>query len=214
MSYNTGDIIINKTGKLSSFCFSHKQRYCHDEKLFSRSVISTYIRFKTCIFSLMWFYNFKIYFTNSLSLFSWQCGGKNIRFCVMNNLLPSGIKLHEKYDLKGSTYRRKASKEERAKKCPTLKDLDFTDNHQKGLKLEAETYNALLKTISRDVRVLASFKIMDYSLLVGIHNLDAAREEREAERAKQGKEILEDATCLSESQHTLHNQSSIDGLLI
>ncbi|CAD5112114.1 DgyrCDS1355 [Dimorphilus gyrociliatus] len=144
-------------------------------------------------------------------LYCYQCGGKNIRFCVMNNLLPSGIKLHEKYDLKGSTYRRKASKEERAKKCPTLKDLDFTDNHQKGLKLEAETYNALLKTISRDVRVLASFKIMDYSLLVGIHNLDEAREEREAERAKIGKEIVEDATCLSESQHTLHNQSSVDG---
>jgi 1-phosphatidylinositol-4-phosphate 5-kinase len=25
----------------------------------------------------------------------------------MNNLLPSSIKLHEKYDLKGSTYKRK-----------------------------------------------------------------------------------------------------------
>lgn len=26
---------------------------------------------------------------------------------VMNNLLPSAIKMHEKYDLKGSTYKRK-----------------------------------------------------------------------------------------------------------
>ena len=51
----------------------------------------------------------------------------------MNNLLPSQIKLHEKYDLKGSTYKRKASKRERAKKCPTLKDLDFIENHPEGI---------------------------------------------------------------------------------
>ena len=29
-------------------------------------------------------------------------------------------------------------------------------------------------TIQRDCRVLESFRIMDYSLLVGIHNLDLA----------------------------------------
>jgi len=47
-----------------------------------------------------------------------------------------------------------------------------------GLMLEAETYNALISTLRRDCRVLESFRIMDYSLLVGIHNLDqAARED-------------------------------------
>ena len=29
-----------------------------------------------------------------------QCGGKNIRLVLMNNLLPSGYKIHLKYDLK------------------------------------------------------------------------------------------------------------------
>ena len=86
-------------------------------------------------------------------LYCYQCGGKNIRFVVMNNLLPSSIKIHEKYDLKGSTYKRKASKHERAKKSPTLKDLDFIDNHPEGLMLEADTYTALVKTIERDCRV-------------------------------------------------------------
>ena len=33
----------------------------------------------------------------------------------------------------------------------------------------------------RDCRVLESFKIMDYSLLLGIHNLDRAAREREEE---------------------------------
>ena len=40
--------------------------------------------------------------------------------------------------------------------------------------LESDTYTALIKTIERDCRVLESFKIMDYSLLVVIHNLDLA----------------------------------------
>ena len=35
--------------------------------------------------------------------------------------------------------------------------------------------------MTRDCRVLESFKIMDYSLLLGIHNLDRAAREREEE---------------------------------
>lgn len=71
----------------------------------------------------------------------------------MNNLLPSSVKLHEKYDLKGSTYKRKASKTERAKSSPTLKDLDFINNHPEGIMLEKDKYDALIKTIQRDCRV-------------------------------------------------------------
>ena len=47
-----------------------------------------------------------------------------------------------------------------------------------GLMLEAETYNALITTMRRDCRVLESFRIMDYSLLIGIHNLDQAAKEQ------------------------------------
>lgn len=50
--------------------------------------------------------------------------------------------------------------------------------HPNGIFLEADTYNALIKTIQRDCRVLESFKIMDYSLLVGCHNLDKAAKEK------------------------------------
>ncbi|ESN92482.1 hypothetical protein HELRODRAFT_194206 [Helobdella robusta] len=113
-------------------------------------------------------------------LFCYQCGGKNIRFVVMNNLLPMSIKMHEKYDLKGSTYKRKASKQERSKKSPTLKDLDYQGLHPEGIMLEADTFSALSKTIERDCRVLQSFQIMDYSLLMSVHNLDQAMKERES----------------------------------
>ncbi|KAK2580656.1 hypothetical protein KPH14_007761 [Odynerus spinipes] len=116
-------------------------------------------------------------------LYCYRCNSKNVRLVAMNNLLPSAVKLHQKYDLKGSTYKRKASKIERSKSSPTYKDLDFMEHHPEGIFLEADTYNALVKTIQRDCRVLESFKIMDYSLLVGIHNLDqAAREKAQEQR--------------------------------
>eukprot|EP00092_Neocalanus_flemingeri_P061937 GFUD01074627.1.p1 GENE.GFUD01074627.1~~GFUD01074627.1.p1 ORF type:complete len:615 (+),score=133.40 GFUD01074627.1:98-1942(+) len=111
-------------------------------------------------------------------MFCYQCNQKNIRLVVMNNLLPSDIKMHLKFDLKGSTYKRKASKHEKEKKSPTFKDLDFMDLLPEGLLLEPETYTALISTMRRDCRVLESFKIMDYSLLVGVHNLDMAAKER------------------------------------
>jgi len=40
-------------------------------------------------------------------LYCYRCNSKNVRLIAMNNLLPSSVKLHQKYDLKGSTYKRK-----------------------------------------------------------------------------------------------------------
>lgn len=81
-----------------------------------------------------------------------------------------------------------ANKSERGKSSPTYKDLDFMEQHPNGIFLEADTYNALVKTIQRDCRVLESFKIMDYSLLVGVHNLDTAIKEKQIEKQKQQEE--------------------------
>ena len=92
----------------------------------------------------------------------------------MNNLLPSGLKMHHKFDLKGSTYKRKASKRERAKTSPTFKDLDFMEMYPDGIYLSDSIYQSLENSIQRDCRVLETFKIMDYSLLIGIHNVDHA----------------------------------------
>ncbi|XP_018583828.1 phosphatidylinositol 4-phosphate 5-kinase type-1 gamma isoform X2 [Scleropages formosus] len=114
-------------------------------------------------------------------LYCVQSGGKNIRVVVMNNVLPRVVSMHLKYDLKGSTYKRRASKKEREKARPTFKDLDFMQDVQDGLMLDADTYNALVKTLQRDCLVLESFKIMDYSLLLGVHNIDQAERERQLE---------------------------------
>lgn len=93
----------------------------------------------------------------------------------MNNMLPSDVTIHEKYDLKGSLYKRKASKQERAKSSPTYKDLDFLEEHPQGIKLDEKTYNEIINNLKRDCLILQSFGIMDYSLLLGIHNIDKDR---------------------------------------
>ncbi|XP_027140541.1 phosphatidylinositol 4-phosphate 5-kinase type-1 gamma isoform X1 [Larimichthys crocea] len=119
-------------------------------------------------------------------LYCVQCGGKNIRVVVMNNILPRSVRMHLKFDLKGSTYKRRASKKEREKSKPTFKDLDFLSDVPEGLTLDQDTYSALVKTLQRDCLVLESFKIMDYSLLLGVHNKTQAERERQSQGSPAG----------------------------
>lgn len=71
----------------------------------------------------------------------------------MNNVLPRALKMHFTYDLKGSTYKRRASRKEREKSNPTFKDLDFLQDMHEGLYFDSETHSALMKTLQRDCRV-------------------------------------------------------------
>ncbi|XP_053965726.1 phosphatidylinositol 4-phosphate 5-kinase type-1 alpha [Anastrepha ludens] len=143
-------------------------------------------------------------------LYCFHYNAKNVRLVAMNNLLPSDIKMHAKYDLKGSTFRRKASKAERQKASPTYKDLDFMDHHPNGIFLETDKYNALIKTIQRDCMVLESFQIMDYSLLVGIHNLDLAQKEKREERIRNARAKLQRSEEVRESQEPPEFEQSMN----
>ncbi|XP_066424085.1 putative PIP5K1A and PSMD4-like protein [Molothrus aeneus] len=146
-------------------------------------------------------------------LYCVQAGGKNIRIVVMNNLLPRPVRMHRKYDLKGSTYKRRASARERDKAVPTFKDLDFLQDLPDGLFLDADMYSALCKTLQRDCLVLQSFKIMDYSLLVAIHSLDQAQRERAAAGAARDRDGDRDPRGRPAAQRALYSTAmeSIQG---
>ena len=75
----------------------------------------------------------------------------------MNNLLPSSVHLHAKYDLKGSTHKRRAANNERTKTSPTFKDLDFVELNPEGISLDGDTHEALKKTIERDCLVTSNW---------------------------------------------------------
>lgn len=88
---------------------------------------------------------------------------------IMRSVFSSSVSMHQKFDLKGSTVDRQASDKERAKSNPTLKDLDFTESGEK-ISIGAEEKDRVMKTLERDVQLLQKLNLMDYSLLVGIHD--------------------------------------------
>uniref|UniRef100_A0A7N8XQH5 Phosphatidylinositol 5-phosphate 4-kinase type-2 gamma n=1 Tax=Mastacembelus armatus TaxID=205130 RepID=A0A7N8XQH5_9TELE len=103
---------------------------------------------------------------------------------VMRNMFSHRLVVHRKYDLKGSLVAREASDKEKGKELPTFKDMDFRNNMQK-VYISEEQKEKLMEKLNRDVEVgfLVRLKIMDYSLLLGIH--DVGRAEREEEAGEQ-----------------------------
>jgi len=142
--------------------------------------------------------------TKYYGMFAYQAGQKKIRLVVMKNLFPSGVKMHLKFDLKGSTHGRKASAKERAKKSPTFKDLDFLDMVPEGFQIDPETYTALMSTLENDCSLLESNNNMDYSLLLGVHNLDKASRELNG-RDQEEKSLFQPNSTTSATHSTFQN---------
>ena len=103
-----------------------------------------------------------------------QMGG-SARLCVMANakpaLSPSRAPLSLTFDLKGSTRGRKASAADRAAGLGgcTLKDLDWRELFATPLVMDAVAHARLLGTLDKDVAMLESMGVVDYSLLLGVH---------------------------------------------
>jgi len=97
--------------------------------------------------------------------------GRKIHFLIMNNLFPPHKDIHEMYDLKGSTVGRLYS-EEKAADNPgaVLKDVNWIE---RGRTIELGPYKRalLVEQLRRDAEFLKSIGVMDYSLLIGLHNL-------------------------------------------
>ncbi|KAK9868987.1 hypothetical protein WJX84_003964 [Apatococcus fuscideae] len=90
--------------------------------------------------------------------------GGTVRFVVMGNCLPTDVRLHRKYDLKGSTYGRTAGMKAQNPNA-ILKDLDL----DLRLQLDPRTHQAMMQQIDADVALLEQLHVMDYSLLLGVH---------------------------------------------
>ncbi|XP_061821485.1 phosphatidylinositol 5-phosphate 4-kinase type-2 alpha isoform X6 [Nerophis lumbriciformis] len=63
-----------------------------------------------------------------------------------------------------------------AKELPTYKDNDFINDGQK-ICIDDENKKMFLEKLRKDVEFLAQLKLMDYSLLVGIHDVERAEQE-------------------------------------
>lgn len=103
--------------------------------------------------------------------------GKKIHFVVMNNLFPPHRDIHTTFDLKGSTVGRDYREDDLAKNPrATLKDLNWL-RRQQHVELGIQKKRLFLEQLQKDVKLLKRLQIMDYSLLIGIHDVSRGNEE-------------------------------------
>ncbi|CAL5435141.1 unnamed protein product [Camellia sinensis] len=94
---------------------------------------------------------------------------KKVRFIIMGNLFCSEYTIHRRFDLKGSSLGRMTDKPEAEIDATTiLKDLDLNFI----FRLQKTWFQEFRRQIDRDCEFLEQERIMDYSLLVGLHFID------------------------------------------
>jgi hypothetical protein len=105
--------------------------------------------------------------------------GRDVVFCIEANAFSSQCPIHERYDLKGSVVGRMTREEDKAKDGKViLKDLDLT----RQLPVGGLYRSLLLMQLKSDCQFLESLEIVDYSLLLGVHN-PKRLEQQQAEAA-------------------------------
>ncbi|KAJ6954422.1 phosphatidylinositol 4-phosphate 5-kinase 1-like [Populus alba x Populus x berolinensis] len=159
---------LSSPGKSGSFFY-----LTQDDRFMIKTVKKSEV--KVLIRMLPSYYQHVCRYENSLvtKFFGVHCvkpiGGQKIRFIVMGNLFCSEYRIHRRFDLKGSSHGRTTDKPEgEIDETTTLKDLDLNF----VFRLQRNWFQELIKQIDRDCEFLEAEKIMDYSLLVGLHFRD------------------------------------------
>lgn len=159
---------LSSPGKSGSFFY-----LTQDDRFMIKTVKKSEV--KVLIKMLPSYYQHVCRYENSLvtKFFGVHCvkpvGGIKTRFIVMGNLFCSEYRIHRRFDLKGSSHGRTTDKpEDEIDETTTLKDLDL--NYV--FRLQQSWFNELIKQINRDCEFLEAERIMDYSLLVGMHFRD------------------------------------------
>jgi len=115
-----------------------------------------------------------------LAMYKITVSGVEYHMIVMRNVFAAHLTVHKKYDLKGSTVDREATDKDKSRNNPTLKDVDFLKDEMK-VQVGEEKRTEILGMLESDVKFLSQLKIMDYSLLLGAHNVARGLEEQELE---------------------------------
>eukprot|EP01114_Cavostelium_apophysatum_P019059 TRINITY_DN6029_c0_g1_i1.p1 TRINITY_DN6029_c0_g1~~TRINITY_DN6029_c0_g1_i1.p1 ORF type:complete len:580 (-),score=140.04 TRINITY_DN6029_c0_g1_i1:43-1782(-) len=94
--------------------------------------------------------------------------GEEIYVIVMRNFFPAEKPLCHLFDLQGSTVGKTVDESERGDEI-SLKDLDFV-HYYNGIRVSSDERNAIIKALEKDCEFLSSHKMVDYSLLLGVHS--------------------------------------------
>ena len=85
----------------------------------------------------------------------------------MENVFKTHLEIHERYDIKGSLYKR--TTDFSAHHTISRKELDLIKRKRKILLFHHQK-NKIMKQIVTDSNFLAAQNIIDYSMLIGIHD--------------------------------------------
>ncbi|CCF59591.1 hypothetical protein KAFR_0H01810 [Kazachstania africana CBS 2517] len=196
---------LNSPGKSGSFFYySSDYKYIiktihHSEHLHLRKTLRYYYNYiksnpNTLICQFYGLHRVKlpISFKNRIK-------NRKVYFIVMNNLFPPSLKFDSTFDLKGSLHGRytKIPDKHIHDHVVVLKDLNWINREEK-IKFNGSFNNdTFLRQLKKDVDLLAKLNTMDYSLLVGIHNVD---------------QDFNDEILPTKSKISNHNVRGIDGL--
>ncbi|KAL3809575.1 hypothetical protein ACHAXA_005791 [Cyclostephanos tholiformis] len=149
------------------FFYSHDGRYMiktltFTESKFLREILPFYYRHLTRYPStlLTHFYGmYRVCMPNA--------NNQRLHFMIMRSVFHTKKKICRVWDLKGSTQNRKSEPGD-----SVGKDLDILEEGRKLRFAEPGARDAFLEQLRRDATFLARLGIMDYSLLLGLHNCE------------------------------------------
>jgi hypothetical protein len=126
----------------------------------------------------------------------------------MSSVFDTEKPIHLIYDLKGSTVGRVTSDND-CKNGAVQKDLNLQQSGSKFM-LGSNISKHLAKTLKSDARFLARLNIMDYSLLVGVHNMRSIKTGKRFSSVHIPKVLLSSSSLsLSLSSSSLSSSSSL-----
>ncbi|WCJ34442.1 Phosphatidylinositol-4-phosphate 5-kinase family protein [Euphorbia peplus] len=128
--------------------------------------------------------------------------GQKFRFVVMGNMFCTELRIHRRFDLKGSSLGRSTDKIE-IDENTTLKDLDL--NYR--FFLEPSWRDALLNQIEIDSKFLEVQHIMDYSLLMGVHY-------RAPQHLRSHRSMLAEGLGVLAEEDTIEDENYPQGLVL
>ncbi|KAI3522875.1 hypothetical protein L1887_00927 [Cichorium endivia] len=132
--------------------------------------------------------------------------GQKFRFVVMGNMFCTELRIHRRFDLKGSSLGRSADNVE-IDENTILKDLDLNYCFY----LEPSWRDALLEQIEIDSKFLEAQNIMDYSLLLGV-NYRAPQQLKSLMSYNQS--VTTDGLGIVAEEETLEDEISPQGLVL
>ncbi|KAL4487049.1 hypothetical protein ABPG72_001501 [Tetrahymena utriculariae] len=214
-----GNLILGNMTNLSELCSSTKnfnkfQYYSEDAKFVIKAISKEQAQFLKKILQPYYAYinnNFHTLLMRLYGLYKIKFNkkgkkiGDSVYFFVTHNVFSTKLEIDMRYEIKGSTHNRTARRGNNIQsfdKNTSLKELDLKHDKVK-LKLNQQDKIQLSNQLKSDTQFLSKLNIINYYLLLGIHNISVDQ---------QRQSILKESRVLTNSNTTIQYRDREDTL--